>query len=287
MKESHRYLLEQFLKMAKRGKFGNTIKEKSDEIQEIESGIELLLWNVAEYYKKLNETDDENVKQARSIIYQVIIVAYREANRNNDEVSTALVNSFISDYPNAENTCLCPKWHSLASASLVFREVRDLNALVCWESSKQLFLAYNEFINGLLGFLLLCWRAGQGRELNTDVLTQNYAQKLTQFKDVSGGEDGIFYIIFRIANPRIRNACAHGDIWLDFDNGIVHYIDLVENQEKQIKIEEFLIWNFMGSIIADSYLSALATIAILEEGTEKQKASIPKKTRDLFNFVPE
>lgn len=287
MKESHESLLKQFLEIAKGGKFGEKIKEKSEKIEKIGSGIELLLWNVANFYKEMDKTDDENIKRAQSIIYQTIIVAYREANRNNPEVATALVNSFTSDYPNIPNTCLLPKWHSLASASLSFKEVHDLNPLVSWEASKQLFQAYNEFLNGLLGYLLLCWRARQGRDINTDVLTQNYAQKLTQFKDVSDGEDGIFYLIFRIAKPRIRNACAHGEIWLDSNKGVVRYNDHVEEEEKDVPIEDFLIWNSMGSIISNSYLSALATIAILEEGSEEQKELIPEKTRDFFNFIPE
>jgi len=287
MKKSHESLLKQFLEIAKGGKFGGKIKEKSEEIDKIESGIELLLWHVANFYKEMDETDDENIKKAQSIIYQIIIVAYREANRNNPEVATALVNSFTSDYPNVPNTCLLPKWHSLASASLAFKEVHDLNPLVSWEANKQLFQAYNEFLNGLLGYLLLCWRTGQGRDINTDVLTQNYAQTLTQFKDISAGEDGIFYIIFRIAKPRIRNACAHGDIWLDADKGVVRYNDHIEEEEKEVSIEEFLIWNLMGSIISNSYLSALATIAILEEGNEGLKKLIPKRIIELFNFVPQ
>ncbi len=47
--------------------------------------------------------------------------------------------------------------------------------------------------------------------------------KFNEFSQLTGGDEGAFYLIFRLANPDLRNAIAHENIWLDSETDIVKY----------------------------------------------------------------
>lgn len=221
-----------------------------------------------------------------SFFLQLLIVSYREAKRINPSVATSLLDSFVNDYPGVQHSCLLPKWTSLANASLAFREVASTeNKLLIWQQSCTLFSAYNEFLNGLLAYLIVLWRTAKGKTINTAVFSVPYANKINQFSNLTGGDDGAFYLVFRLAQPKLRNAVAHGTMWPDLDAGKVRYIDVKPPVENEISLIDFTGLCSVGSHLAQPYLAALALIAIMENGVESAKSLLPQDLVTLFDFA--
>lgn len=130
------------------------------------------------------------------------------------------------------------------------------------------------------------WRTAQGRTINTAVFSANYANKINQFRDITGGDDGAFSLIFRIAQSKLRNATAHETIWLDSDAGKVRYIDGKPSTEYEIDLVDFMTYQAVGAHIAQPYLAAIALIFVMEHGTDPERSALAEDLITLFNFVP-
>jgi len=124
MKESHKKLLEQFSRMADSGAFGDQIAESRSEYEQLPKGIPVMLKTVSDFCTG-SPSDSSEIAQMRQLACQSLIVAYREANRNNSNIAVHFVNSFIQDYPGVAESCLLPRWTSLGNACLAFRELAN------------------------------------------------------------------------------------------------------------------------------------------------------------------
>ncbi|MCW5200734.1 hypothetical protein VU07_02825 [Desulfobulbus sp. F4] len=283
MKESHRNLLKQFSRIAEDGLLGEEIAASRLEYEKFPSGIPVMLKLVSDFLESSSSTDQE-LSKMRNLMCQLLIVAYREARRKNPEIAEHFLNSFTQDYPNVPESCLLPKWIGLANACVAFRETLKIkNCLLVWQQTIKQFQAYNEFLNGLLGYLIILWRTHLDKDVNPNVLNANYGSKKKQLGELTGGENGAFYFFLRIAQPEIRNAIAHESIWLDSDTGTVHY-----NHGNQDKIESKIPFiNFMayagcGSHIPQTYLAALSVIFVMEFGSDLAKSLLPEAYRNVF-----
>ena len=223
----------------------------------------------------------------RQLTCQTLIVAYREAKRKDPEIADNFISSFIQDYPGVAESCLLPRWTSLAKACLAFRELsQSTNRLLIWQQSLKLFQAYNEYLNGLFGYLIVLWRTHLGKAVNPNVFNTTYGNKINQLKELTGGDDGIFYFYLRIAQPDIRNAIAHESIWLDSDDEIIRYNHGNQNKiESQISLTEFMAYITYGSHLAQPYLAAISIIVIMEYGSELAKSFLPELYKKVFLHV--
>jgi len=288
MKESHKKLIEQFSKMADDGAFGDQIAKSRLEYEQLSSGIPIMLKVVADFSEGLS-SDLPEMAQMRQLACKLLIVAYREANRKDPDTAAHFANSFIQDYPGVPESSLLPRWTSLTKACLAFRELAySQNRLLIWQQSLKLVQAYNEYLNGLFGYLIILWRVHLGKPINSNVLNTTYGNKINQLSDLTDGDDGIFYFYLRLAQPDIRNAIAHESIWLDSEANIVHYNHGNQNKiESQIGLFEFMTFATSGSHIAQPYLVAISVIIIMEFGSELAKSLLPESYRKLFSHRSE
>lgn len=285
MQSSRQQLLEQFSNLSKDGLLGDEIRSSQDEYASLPNGIAKSLKVVADY--RQGNVAHPEMAEIREMLFSLIVVAYREARRADLNIAYGLIDGFIGDYPGVPESCLLPKWCSLANASIAMREViPTANKLLVWQQACKLVQAYNEFLNGLLSYLIILWRTAQGKSINTAVFSINYANKINQFRDLTNGDDGAFYLIFRITQPKLRNATAHESIWLDSETNKVKYIDGRPPVEHEIDLVEFMTYQAIGSHIGQPYLAAIALIAVMVHGTEQEQAVLPEDLITLFNFVP-
>lgn len=286
MKESHKKLIEQFSKMANDGAFGDQIAESQSEYKQLPNGIPIMLKTVSDFCAGLS-SDAPELAKMRQLACQTLIVAYREANRKDPDIASHFLNSFIQDYPGVPESCLLPRWTSLVNACLAFREIaHSQNRLLIWQQSLKQFQAYNEYLNGLFGYLIILWRTQLGKPVNPNVLNTSYGNKINQLSKLTGGDQGIFYFYLRLAQPNIRNAIAHESIWLDSDAAIVSYNHGNQNKiESQIDLVEFMTYVTSGSHIGQPYLAAIAVIATMEYGSELAKSLLPESYRKLFSHI--
>ena len=221
MKESHKKLLQQFSQMAEEGLFGDDKIAKSRlEFEKLPTGISPMLKPFPDFIESLSAHEPE-ITQMRQLTCQTLIVAYREAKRKNPEIAESFITSFIQDYPGVAESCLLPRWTSLAKACLAFRELnQSKNRLLIWQQALKLFLAYNEYLNGLFGYLIILWRTHLGKTVNPNVLNTTYGNKINQLKELTGGDDGIFYFYTRMAQPDIRNAIKMNPFGLTLKMGL-------------------------------------------------------------------
>lgn len=285
MKESHARLLKQFVDMAADGQFGDSIKEAQKEYDKLPQGIAILLKFVLDFCEEISKKNDE-LAQIRNLSCQLLIVAYREAKKRDPEIAQSLVNSFTTDYPGVPESTLLSRWCSLAQASLAMREVaQSENRLMVWQQACKQFQAYNEFLNGLLAYLIILWRTKEGRPVKTNVFDNTFANKVDQFISLTGGEDGAFYLFCRLARPKIRNAIAHETIWIDADANKVRYEEgRHPRTEHEMDLIEFMGLAAAGSHLAQSYLAAIGVIAIMEEEYELGKKVLPPHLVKVFEF---
>ncbi|MBU2511969.1 hypothetical protein KJ966_11580 [bacterium] len=284
MREEHKRLLDQVSTFATEGKLGESVKKAIHEYDQLPPGLAVFVKCVADYHEN-NKIAEKEVAEIRSLFFQLIIVAYRECKKVNPEIAQSLLYSLIKDYPDIPESSLITKWSSLAQACIAFREVGHLqNRLLIWQQSTKLFQAYNEFLSGLLNFLIITWRCSQNRKINTNVFSLTYGSKLNQFEQLTGGENGAFYIIFRLAQPKIRNAIAHETIWLDSSNNLVRYTDGKSEKKKyELDLIEYMAFTHMGSHLGEPYIAALGAITIWEEGSEKLKSLLPDYLKKVLS----
>jgi len=285
MTVDYKKIIGQFIDIAKDGKLGIEIEKTQVEYEKIDDDIARIIKYVYDILTPKSE-DDLKITRAKSIFSQYIILAYRESKKKDKGIANALLNSFIEDFPSIKNSCLLPKWRTLAESIISVKEVGgSTNRLEIWQNYSKLFQSYNEFLNGLLNYLILCWKCYLGKKTDPSVFELSYGNKIDEFKKITNGENGVFYLIFRIANNQIRNAIAHGDINLDTETGVVHYLVGMKNkEEKQIHLDEFMALTLMGSTLAQGYLVGLGTIVVMENGPDLAKKLLPKFLKEVFEF---
>lgn len=285
MKDSHKRLLQQAAEMAEEGKYGESIKAARKEYDQLPVGIATLLKCVVDAYGK-KEGINEDIAKMRDLFTQLIIATYRDAVPVDQQVALSLVHSFIDDYPGVSESCLAPQFCSLLEAAIAFRELAgSTNRVLMWQQMSRLVLAYNEFLNALLGFMIPCLRCAQGQQPDPRIFSVPYSSRVNQINSLTGGEAGAFYLITRLAKPRIRNAIAHGTIWLDSEAAKVRYTEgNRQRREYESDLMEFGWLALSGSHLSEPYLAAIGTIAVMEDGSDLAKSLLPEHLVRVFNF---
>lgn len=277
--------LSQLYRMSKEGIFGEVVKEATSEYEELSiSGIDIFLKVVADFYKPTKTEEDRMMFKMADLFCQLIIVVYREAKKQDVIVAKAFLNSFIKDFPGAQGSCVYPQWESLARASYAFKAAKN-DQLLAWQQALKLVQANNEFLNVLLGYLIVVWRCASGKKFSPNVFNNPYGSKLNDFSQLTNGDNGIFYLIFRLAKPNLRNAIAHEDIWLDYNSNKVRFTD---GKEQKISYEmdliEFLSLAAVGSHLGQAYIAAISAILVLEEGSPAHLIQLPIHLVGVFFY---
>lgn len=283
MDEELKRRLTQIGRMSASGKLGEDIQTSAQEYQLTPDGMPVFLKIIDDFYQRKETDGDKQIQQIADLFSQLIIVVYRDSKQKDAKVAKSIVNSFIKDFPDVEGSCLFSRWDSLAKAALAFKAVSKTNPLLVWQQAKDVVLAYNEFLNVLLGFLIVGWRCALGKRYSTNVFNNAYGSKLNEFSQLTGGEDGAFYLICRLGKPHLRNAIAHGSVWLDTDEDKVKFEDGRETKTSyEMDLVEFVGLAAIGSHLPQAYLAATASIVVLEEGNAAEIAQIPTHLTKMF-----
>lgn len=284
MSQAHLELLRQAAEMAEEGKFGESIRAARREYEQLPAGLAVFVKCVLEAYRDDPGMIDE-FRQMRDLVTQLLIVAYRDALRDHPVVANALMNSLVSHYPGVPESCLAPQLCTLAGAALAFREVvGSTNRNMLWQHASRTFLAYNEFINALLGFLIPCLRPARGRGPQAAVFSAPYQSRVDQLVALTGGEEGAFFLLCRLAKPPVRNAIAHGDCWLDPDAAKVRYVvGRKDRRQEEMELADFLVLTTMGTHLVEPYLAAIGTLAVVEAGAPSVQSLLPQHLVRVFN----
>lgn len=284
-KNSYQRQIKESLDLVLATSFGEEIQISKKEYDSLPKGNATFLKVIFDYYQ--GNLEHPQFEEIRHIFFQILIVIYREALRKDSQVAHYLLDSFISGYPNLPNTGLVSKYCSLSHASIAYREVvKSESKLLIWQQSCRQLQAYNEFLNGLLSYLIILWRTAKNKSIKTTVFSAAYANKINQFKSLTGGENSPFYLILRLAQPKLRNAIAHETIWLDSQANKVRYTDGKQPQEFEIDLVDFMALASTGSHLLQPYLAAISSIVIMENASEQERALLPDSLIKLFDFVP-
>lgn len=287
MKNSHQQLIQQISQMAAEGMFSESVKESQQKYDELPNGLFVLIQVAREFWEE-TERHDQSIAEIRNMVCQLLIVAYREAKKKDSAIALTFVHSFIEDYPGLPESSLLLRWCSLTQASLAMREMTySQNRLLAWQQICKQFQAYNEFLNGLLSYLIILWRTSLGRQVSLQVFDANYANKLNEFNALTGGENGAFYIFSRLACPRIRNAIAHESVWLDSQNMKVRFTEgrASNKVESEMDLTDFAALAAVGSHLAHAYIAAISVISVMEDGTDFAKSLLPPQLAQVFTHT--
>lgn len=263
-------LLTQFARLGDEGAFGPEAQVSGQEYVALPNDVSRAAKYLIDFY---SERDD--VSEARDYMVQSLLVIYRDASKVDVSVAKAFANGFVADFPDTNGTALLPRWTELAHACFGFKATSTSNnPSAVWQQSSLLILRMNEFLDGLMGLMLLAWRCAQGKKLSPGVLGNAYGSKVDEFAQLTGGENGAFYLFFRLARPVLRNSLAHGDAWLDIEGGVVRYRDRAKN-ELVLDTAEFLMVAKLGCDLARSYIAFLAVVILLATDNQAARSLIP------------
>lgn len=274
--------MKQMSRMASDGILGDDAKKAHKEYSKIPEGYFTFIKVISDFYSKKIKEDDKELFQLADLFCQLIIVLYRESKKNDIDVANSIVSSIISDFPGVNDSCLYPSWESLVKAAVAFKSCSKTNPLLIWQQATKLVQSYNEFLNGLLGYFIIGWRCALGKSYSSNIFNNAYGAKLNEFKELTNGEDGPFYIFFRLGNPQLRNAIAHETIWYDEDLQLVKYKDIKKDETHELGIIDFIGLAAASSHLPESFLVAIASIVVLEHGNAITKNFIPKHICNVF-----
>jgi hypothetical protein len=281
--ELSRRLLEQLSRLSLQGFFGAETAKSAVAYQALDDPITVCAKFVVDYYGSQVPSEKE-VAWARDYFCQILLVVYREAKKRDPSLAHDFASSFFKDFRGQSGSALLTRWNALAEAVHAFRwALPESNQLLVWQQASRLFLAYNEFLNGLLGLMIVAWRCGLGVTYRLGVIANSYGSKIQEFNQLTKGDNGPFYLFFRITNSGLRNAIAHGAAWLDVQEAKVRYRHGQHvKADEEMGLLEFLALVKLGTHMAEGYIAALSAIAVVEEGPPESIRQLPGKLRSVL-----
>ncbi len=215
-------------------------------------------------------------------LIKIILSLFFKNNHDNTEISDYFTLIFQRDIDGFKNSCIKDKYLNMLDAVHAFKQSIDSkNSLIIWELTKNSFLAFNEFINVLLGVILSNYRAAIGNPYQFFTVTNKFGHKVNELKELNPLDEN-YKLLFELMRPEIRNAIGHQTIWNNQEEEIVTYLNDKSGQNETISIKEFVMLNSKASYLAEAYLVAMSTIGIFISGTVQDKTRLPK---ELFLYL--
>ena len=282
MKTEIKERLLQFHTLGKSGALGDNIKDAYFEYEQVQNGIPTLIKGIDEFYGT-NIGHENSLFMMEDLFCQYFILIYKETKKRNKEVAGALIDSFIDDFPDTNNTCIYPSYEELMKISNIFKRYsRTDDEILLWEQSKSVIQAFNELLDKLLEYFIICWRCAQDKKYSTKIFKNTYGSKFNEFKELTNGEDGVFYLLFRIGDPHLRNAITHKSIWFDKENYVVNYTD----REKSFSIDfvDFMVFAYFACNFPQVLIISFAMLGVLINGSRDEIKKLPSHIIKLFSI---
>lgn len=189
-----------------------------------------------------------------------------------------VVEAFIHDYPGVTGSNLAGRWSALSESCLAFKKAGSIpgNVVGLWESSKSLHLAFNEFMNGLLPFIVIGLKHAKGQKADLKWFKAVFKDKIDALDSLTGGLSGRAAPLIALPDRAIRNAIGHTDIFFDREAGVVRYGEHQggNRSEHKMSIHDFMMRAAWYSHIPHAHLAAIAAISLLMNGTDKDKEAV-------------
>jgi hypothetical protein len=273
MKQDKRF--NQLQNQTQRGLFGDNAIIDSLKYEELSgNSVEISLKTINDFYsKEINQI----FKPYPLALIEIILTLFFKNNEPNTELSDYFALIFQRNIEGTKNTSIKDKYLNMLNAAHAWKQSIDSkNPLIVWELGKNFFLAYNEFLNILLGVILINYRFSIGKTYKLNTLDNNYGNKVNELIELNPQEKPYKYLI-ELLKPEIRNAIGHQTIWYDEDDRLVTYINDKTGNDEAMGIEEFIFLNSKASYLGEAYLVALATIVIYTVGNWQDKLKLPKE----------
>ncbi|MEF2278366.1 hypothetical protein V3W47_08635 [Deinococcus sp. YIM 134068] len=225
-----------------------------------------------------DRTDLPELRGVLDLFILGILLAYRGVKARDPQLAATLFHSWMQDVPGAPNSRLLERWRTLVEASHALKSTTtSQNVVSTWVAAKAVTLASAEFLSGLLGFLIICWQVANGHPWKPSTLGKTLNEKLDLFEQLTGGEDGAFFVYFRLIDRPVRNAIAHSDLTLDRARAEVILGERINGTrtERRVSLVHFMGLAMVGSHLPHAYLAALSTIALVEDGNSVESLALP------------
>lgn len=266
------------------GAYGKDAIETSLQYDKLsDRDIDVFLKTVKDFYTKRKKVDSEFLPIIDTF-FQILLTIYVKARDKNPEIAEYFIISYLNDIPKTQGTSLFHKHFNLIDAGHAFKNIiKTKDQILLWEVAKKLTLNYNEFLNGLLGILVLLIKCSLDLKCNIKQLKEPYGSKIHQFKQLISNHDLPYDMLVKFANSKLRNSIAHGTIWLESEKAIVNYSD--KNKHYSISLIDFLALNASALHFADTYLSSVATIVVILKGNREDKSNLPLELLQLLSTL--
>lgn len=275
-----------FKKMIYEGRFGNDLQSHQKDFSKLTTGDALkdVVWQL---YQETSEHYDI-ILRFRQTIAGLIIVTYRDLSRIDPTIAYLFLNAWIEDHPDHPGTALYSRWEDAIMAHSGWSNT-STDQTAALKFSLALCQSYNEFLDGLFGWLLIAWRAIKGKKVNAAVLTSPFGVKYNEFETLVEGKNGAFFNFFALANPPLRNAITHKTAWYDTATSQLRYSDGKGDKHRDytLPIEELLANNILGGQIAYAFLSGVAFLTLMANPLGVPESDLPDIFVKAYHFVPE
>ena len=257
------------------GLYGSDVIKDSIDYNKISgNSVETFLKNINDFYsKEINPI----FRPYPLALIEIILTLFFKNNNKNLELSDCFTLIFQKDIEGIKNTCIKDKYLNMLDAGHASKQsIETNNPLIIWELAKNSFLAYNEFLNILVGVILINYRFSIGKTYKISTLNNAYGNKVNELIELNPKAPSYKYL-FQLLRPEIRNAIGHQTIWFDKSDRMVTYLNDKTGINETISIEDFVFLNSKASYLAEAYLVSLSTIAIFTIGKPQDKARLPKE----------
>ncbi len=186
------------------------------------NSIETFLKNINDFYsKEINPV----FRPYPLALIEIILTLFFKNNEKDLELSNCFMLIFQQNIEGTKNTCIKDKYLNMLDAGHASKQsLETSNPLIIWELAKNSFLAYNEFLNILVGVVLINYRFSIGKTYKISALDNPYGKKVNELLGLNPQETCYKYL-FELLKPEIRNAIGHQTIWFNQSDRMVTYLN--------------------------------------------------------------
>lgn len=248
--------------------------------QDNNSPMRLHLQFVKDFYQKVeSEQEKEPAYAIAQNIVLYLLVFYRDLHKKSPPKAEMFLTGLVMDYPGVAGSKLLGQFQGLVEAAIAFKRVIPYNDyLPLWQQSQKLIQAYNEFLGGLIGYLIIGFKVLLDMKHDPrKILHSSYGNKVHEFNEIT---HGILIELTNLAQPKLRNALAHGGVWHDRETDNVHYQD--RDKEYEMPLINFIAFGSAGSYLCESYIVALSAVLIMYYSSDETREQLPIAVKEIF-----
>jgi len=217
-------------------------------------------------------------------LVKIMLFSYLKNYQENEEIPLLYAEILSKDIIDTPGTSVSNKYQGMMDSYHAYKQsIETKNRLIIWELAKNAFLSYNEFLNGVLGLIIINLRVANELNYKPGILKNNYGVNRNQYLEIIP-EDFFFDLFSELLHPDLRNAIGHQTIWFDEKRLVVTYQANTDGEKKHLPLEEFIYLTSKASYLGEAYLVGLCAIGVMKSKNIMDKTRLPK---ELFLFLME